>query len=473
MATESQVVTIEGFVTDLAFLDRSKVISDVFTPAIGQVATLTPKVLTYFSEPATFDDRRAASTRTVNWSPTTSARVVFDKVPFSNFLNVLNNISVSAGAGFFKILDKLFFNYSPTNTRETLETYLTSDIDIGPIYVPDSFSLSQTLVSDTVYVDNASTKQVSVPSFLDITLKLTSGSTTVNYVLKLYASAEAWLNSYSISTVVKVIPALPYQKLYDASLVNSIDNIFSTASLTATLSRTTTQSLIGSVPVSGYTEYKAILVSGTNKVSVPFNLLYRGRKPTLFQIRNAIKQELADSGVGTMDGWKLRIPGVFVEGRFYVVPLWDEIYTKPDQKIFPNVMKYNTILSKTNKILSSLGYGNLATYLNVLTAYYNRMTLTAIPDLTGDVKLYHLSELIPDYQNCAPTDEQFAYMFNKSQDFSRDLNLILAVDSGVSSSTVFTPNTEGAITFYNFTVDSYEICVITKECYTSIMESIQ
>lgn len=473
MATDTQTITIEGFVTDLSFIDRSKAVSGVFTPTVGQVATLTAKVLSYFSDPVLFEDRRVPADRAVNWSPTVSPRLVIDKTSFGDFTTVLGNLNTSKSNGFFKLIDKLFFAYASSNTRPAIETFLTTDADIGPIYVADSFRVSQQLVSDTVYLENAGTKTVQVPSFIDFAIKLPSGSTQVTYVLKLYTSVEAWIAGYNISTIVKVIPPLPYDVLYDDSLVTSTDNVFSTASLTATLSYTTTEALLGTVSVSGIKEYKAILTDGVNKTTVPFNILYKGRKPTLFEIRTAIKQAIAASGVGDEVHWRKRIPGVYVEGRFYIIPFWDKTYAKPGQVVFPNILPYKDFATTTMDIVSSLGYGDITAYLDVFTLYYNRMSATAIPDLSGTVNVYSLAELIPDYQNCAPTDEQFSYMQQRTQDFSKDLNLILAVDSGVSSSLVYTPVTEGLLDFYSFTVDSYEICVITKQCYKTIMESIQ
>lgn len=473
MATDNQTITIEGFVADLAFIDRSKQVSDFYTADVGQVATLTSKVLSYFNTPVFFTDKRAPTARVTNWSPSTSVRVMFDNNVFGDFVTVLNNLPTSAAAGFFKLVDKLFFNYAPANTRPILEAALRADSDISSIYVQDSFSLSQTLLSDTVYIDGGTTKTVTVPSFVDLTLKLPSGTKTINFVIRLYTSVEAWLGSYNVSTIVKVIPPLPYDKLYDASLTSSTDNIFSTANVTASLNFTTTQALIGSVAVSGIAKYNAVITDGINKVSVPFNILYKGGQPTLFEIRKAIRQALADSGIGTEDKWRKRIPSVYVEGRFYVVPLWDQVYNKPNKVVYPNIAKYKDLMTVTNNILSSLGYGDLSIYLNVLTAYYNRMTLTAIPDLSGTVKISNLGDLIPDYQNCAPSDEQFGYMFEMTQDFTKELNTILAADSGVGSVTVYTPITEGPLSFYSFTMGDYEICVITKQCYTTIRGSIQ
>ena len=43
------------------------------------------------------------------------------------------------------------------------------------------------------------------------------------------------------------------------------------------------------------------------------------------------------------------------------------------------------------------------------------------------------------------------------------------VESGAATSTLYTPITENLLTFYSLTIQTYEICVITKLCYETIL----
>jgi hypothetical protein len=230
---------------------------------------------------------------------------------------------------------------------------------------------------------------------------------------------------------------------------------------------------MGTVQVSGITSYPAVLTdSAENTVSIPFNVLYKGRSPTLTEIRNAIKADLLASGVGNEAGWEARIPGVFVAGRFYVIPYWDLTFDKADQDIFPSILDYTKIGENANKILETTGFGDIREHMNILPVYYNKMSVASVPDLTGVVDIQMLTALIPDYQSFSPQDENFAYMEEATRSFAQQLNHILAIDTGTqSSSTIYVPITENLLTFYSFVVEKYEICVITKLCYITIMES--
>lgn len=473
MATGDNTVTIEGFVTDAAFIDQTKAINDILVGGAGRVASLTPTVLSYFTTPAAFNDRRTISSRVINWTAATSPQMVIDEHVFQTFVNTVNAQVGGAPVGFFKLIDKLFFNYNASVSHTTLETALLADTDIAAIYVPGSFSLSSVVKASTVHLTGTTTQAVSVPAYVNFSITLPSGSSTVTFVMRLYTSVDDWLSGYNSSTIVEVIPPLTYDKLLSSSLVATNANIFTTASSTATLSYTNAQPALAASPVTGMVEYQVALTDGTNSVAVPFNILYKGRPPTTFEIRNAIKNEFLTSGFGNTTTWHNRAPGVFVSGRFYVVPMWDATYTKPDQTIFPNIALYTSYATKANQILASLGYGDVSSYMDLLIAYYNHMSCVAIPDLSGNVDVVNLVSLIPDYQNYSSTDTQFGYMAPLTQSFVHDLNVILSVEDGATTTNAYTLQSEGALGFYTFTVGNYEICVITKASFNTILESTQ
>lgn len=470
----AQNMIVEGFITDLAFVDQSKAINGVLSSATGQVAALSPKALSYFAKPGQYRDSRATNTRVVNWPATTSPQLVVDETAFSVFVGVVNALPAPVNAGFFKIIDRLLFDYDSTTPHATIETFLTTDPQTSVIYVADSLAIATTVLPGQVYAADGTHTSVSVPSFVSFSISILSGQTLETYELTLYASTDAFLTGYNVSSIVSVVPPLPYDKLFSASLINTNDNIFTTATLTAALAYNTTQTILGTTQVSGITEYSAVLVDiNNNTATVPFNILYKGRAPTLLDIRSAIKDTLLASGVGTEIGWEARIPGIFVSGRFYIIPFWDQTFQKPNQLLWPRVLGYSDLGISGNKIMASLGHGDVTSYSDLLPVYFNRMTTMAVPDLSGDVDIQHLSTVIPDYQDFPPDEAGFGYMSSQTQQFSSTLNLILAVDFGATNSTIYAPITENLLSFYSFTVGKYEVCVITQLCYNTIMESTQ
>ena len=470
----SQPINIDGFVIDAAFVDASKAINGIMPEGTNQVASLTQKVLSYFYTPSAYADKRPSSARSVSWFVESTAEIMFDSDRFGDFVGNINALSQPISTGVFKLIDQVFFNYDPAMTSSQLEAALVNDPDIAQIYVPASMIRAATVVQDSVYHLAGTTSQVFVPSFCKFALTIPVGATTKTYVLTLYTSVEAFLKGYDFSTILKVIPPLPYERIYTSSLINSTDNLFNIATLTANLLNTTTNMLLGAVSVSGITPYNAVIVDNAgNSVGVPFNILYKGRAPTLSEIRLAIRTALTTSGVGDAAGWEKRIPGVFVAGRFYIVPYWDETYTKPNQVLYPNIHKFTSLSSKLNTILDSTGFGDLTSQMDVLSSYFNTMTLAAVPDLTGVLAVTRLISIIPDYQHFSPQDEEFVYMTAVTQNFAKQLGAVLALDANNTTSPIYIPITENLLTFRSFVVEKYEVCVITKQCYTDIMESIQ
>lgn len=470
MASAPPNFVIEAFLTDLAFINRTQNINNLFAIGTGQVAQLNQKVLSYFNTPANLQDGRAVNTRDINWTATTSPQLIIDKNVFETFITNFNNAGTFGPQGFFELLDYLLFKYNPNQTNSTRENYLLADSDIAALYVPGTFTLSSTILTDTVYLSGNTTRSINVPSYVTFDINIPTGQTSTRYSLKIYTSIDAFLTSYNQSTIVSVIPPLPYDRLYNASLIGTIDNIFSTATLTTNLAFSTQQAVIGQIAISGIITYQVAITDGTNSLKIPFNLLYKGRAPTAFQIRMAIKNALLTSGIGTEVGWRASTPGLFVEGRFYIIPLWNQTYQKPDQIIFPNILPVTSYINLSNEILASLGYGDATNSIDAFQVYYNRMLATAVPDLSGNINAVKLSTLIPDYQSFSTIDEQFVYMANFTQNFARELNTILAVDSGAISNSFYTPITEGILSFYNFTVGAYEFCVITKDTYELVLE---
>jgi hypothetical protein len=460
---------IEGFITDAAFVDQTKPINAVLLPDAHQIGALTPKALSYFSNPEVFADPRLPSQRAVNWVADTNAHLVVDNASFGSFVSAVNALATPITTGFFKIIDRLMYNYQPVLDHAAVEAELIADADIAAIYVPGSYTQSSTIVDDLVYSSAHPPVTVHVPASITFSLTLQVGQTTQQYDLVLFTSVDAFLVGYNVSHIVKVIPPLSYPKLYSTPILNSSENVFTAAANAAILNYNATLPLYGTQMISGTVEFNAVVTDGTNSVSAPFNIIYKGRVPTLVEIRAAIRAELLASGVADEDHWRARIPGVFIAGRFYVIPFWNDTFVKPDGPIFPNVLSYTKMATDANRILASLGNGDVSPYIDVLDVYYNRMTTVAIPDLSGISAPIHLSTIIPDYQDFSTTEENYNYMTKATQDFSSTLNTILAVDSGTLISTVYRTITENLLTFYSFTSNGYEICVISKLCYQTIM----
>ena len=468
MPANAQQIPVEGFISDLAFVNRNSHINGILDSTTSMVGSLNPKALSYFNTPSELIDTRPPASRTVGWSATTSSKLTVDSTSYGNFVTTINNLGTSISTGFFKIVDALMFDSSANRTQAQLEAFITADPDMSAIYTPGTLSVSTNVIQAPVYGTSVST--VPVPSFIGFTISVLSGSTVESYAFTLFTSVSAFLTGYTPSTIVSVVFPLTFVQMYEDPLLTSTGNIFSTSSATSSLAFNTTQALLGTIQVSGMIEFIMTLTdSSANTAPIPINILYKGNTPTQQEIRLAIQAKLNASGVGTVSGWQARVPGIYVSGRFYIIPLWSDTLTKADEIIYPSIQPITNFTNVTNKILSSLGLGDLTSNTDVFPTFFNKMYVTAVPDLSGATTPTHLSLVLPDYQDYNTQDANFGYMTLNSQAFANNLNAILALDYSNASSSAYTAANENDLTFYSFAVDNYEMCVITRTCYNAIM----
>jgi hypothetical protein len=466
--------SVAGFLVDSAFIDRTKTINGILLDQSVDVASLTPKALSYFNQPALYTDRRQLASRSVNWAAETLPQIVVDEQLFGDFVTVINNLSDPISTGLFKLIDKLAFSYNPNTSHAALEAELLADSDIVSVYVPGSYTIASQIVSDTVYLSTGATPTVSVPTFVRFTIGVMVGATPMTYELTLYVSADAFLVGYNESTIKSVIPPMSYEQLYSASISSTVSNVFTAAINSANIVYNATHPVVGSQMLSGVFEYSVLVTDGVgNSVSVPFNILYKGRSPTLTEVRDAIRSELLNSGVGTEGGWKSRLPGIFTIGRYYLIPFWDMSYAKANQTIYPNISDYTLVGDRVSTIMGTTGYTNVLPLTDILSSYYERLTLAASPDMSMTGQIARLSSIIPDYQSYSPSDDNFGYMAQMTRDFATTLAAILTIDATQSDPGIYAAVTENLLTFYPFVVNQYEMCVITRACYETILQSEQ
>lgn len=472
MPTQSNSTAVEGFILDTAFLDQRKIINGILIEDVSSVGTLTQNGLSYFNTPFVFKDSRNASSRDVNWAASTVASIIVDNQLFSDFDTTIDNLSNSIAAGFFKIIDRLVFKFNASTPSATIESFLNTDSDTHPIYVPGSFSISSRIVNDVVYLSSGSTTPVSAPDFVRFSIIVPSGSTTRQYDFTLFCEVSAFLAGYSSTTILDVVPAIDYATLYSASITLSNSNVFSIASQSASLLYNTTHNTFNTNLFSGIHEQIVMLVdTANNTTTVPFNLFYRGRKPTQVEARGAIRDALLASGIGNEAGWKARIPGVFITGRFYIVPFWGETVSKPDQVVFPNILSTLKYINNTKAVMASKSWTTIEEHIEVISVAFDKMIGTVVPELSGVVDVSDLASFIPDYQSYAPSDQNYTYMDANTKLFTTAINAILALDKAGTTSTTYHKTTENLLEFFVFTVDTLEFCVITKNCYTQLLGS--
>lgn len=459
------------FVYDPVFLDRSSPFFSILNS--GGVGTLSSVGLSYFQSVYEAPDKRAPSTRVVGWQPETAPVLIVDEIEYSSFVNVFNIISDSERAGIFKIIDKLAFDFSASAALTDIETFLTKDADISPIYEPGTFKLNTEAVSATAHSQtNAGVNTVvSVPQYVEFQINIGKQGSVVNsFTVTAWIYESAFLKGYPVSIIEEVVPPLPYSTILSAPLVGTTDNVFTTAKTAAQLNASTLKPSLDVTENSGYVSYNASAYDTSGNVApLVFNILYRGAVPTQIQIRAAIRNAALNSGYGDATQWKQRIPELFINSRFYLIPIWDDVKAMPDLNIYPSVADVSTLLVSVGKVITTMSASDIASAIQLLVVPFNRMVVASLPDTIDNQTQTTLLAMFPSFQCYATTDPNFQYMDSATQQFSLSLNTVMSVITGSSTSDVYTKVTDGQLEYISFTQGATEFCVISETCYRTMV----
>lgn len=456
---------IHTFLYDSDFLNSSSILDPVLKT--GGVCVLSPQSLSYFVTPQEFPDERTARAGNLNVALSGKANLVVDQSEFQQFLtDVQDTWSVTERENLFAIIDQLCFAYSANNTPAAIELALAA----WPQYLTNTYVYSNTTSAATVYTVTPNVT-IAAPDYVDFTFVIANGT---QYQLRIWLSNTKFAVGYPLSTISVVVPPLPLSQLYTLAIVGSIDNVFTTALSSSTTSQQALQSYIASGEYSGYYPQDVQFVDANgNTTMVQFNLLYQGATPGVIAVRTAIRNFLLASGVGTQAGWQSRAPSLFVTQLWYLLPLWDVETTLVDSVIYPNIVPVATVGADATVVLYDIDSGFVAANLDVVTAYYNNMTLAAVPDTENATSRLSLAAEHPTYQDIATTNPVFANMTTTTQQFATLLGGALSLAAGNPSTNsafvTYTPPGDNR-TYITFSVADVEYYVITQTTYLALVD---
>ena len=422
---------IQGFLYDPDFLNTSSILDPVLKS--GGVCVLSSQSLSYFVTPQEFPDERPTRTPGLNAVMTNKARLVIDQEKFSSFLNDTTTVWTQVERqNLFSVFDRLCFAYVRGASRSLIESLLA----VIPQYISNTFAYSETDTLSTVYNGSEGTA-ILCPDWVSFNYVISTGT---QYQLKIWLNNTQFYNSYPLSTIRTVVPPLPLSVLYNLSITNSTASIFATALAAASTSQQNLQGPISLGQYSGYVAYDVPFVDGAgDSVQVQFNLLYNGCVPGGIAIKNAIRDFLLNSGVGTPSGWKSIAPSLFATELFYLLPLWDTTTELVSEIIYQNIIPVQRAINDATLALSDLPTEFVVNNLNIVTSFYNNITLVAVPDTGNDPSRFSLSLEHPTYQDVATTSPQFISMAQETQQFSSLLGSALSAAGGTTPTSPIPP----------------------------------
>jgi hypothetical protein len=465
--------TIHLFVKDTAFINPSVFVKTLFSNSGSCV--LTQAILAAYVAPTEVSDPRTARLTDLRFGNTLS--VITDGASsVSDFVSIYStDWSLQNQESLFNIIDQLCFNYSD-RAQSAWNVFLSGN-NAYSIYVPGSLSFGPTQSQSLAYINGAASA-LTIPDTITLTIGITINTTLTEYQIVLWTNTALFLENYPISTITAVTFPLTFTDLLNQSIVAAASNaltIAKEASNVIYVDLTTPDTGFTIQPIvegaSGYITYNAKFVDiNQNFIFMPFNVLYKGATPGVLAIRLAIKTILLASGVGTQAQWQARIPELFVNAQYYLIPMWLNTVTLPDSVIYQDTMNIATMINYTQLIMFDISPIFVAANIVSTSAAYDSIMLAAVPDPSNPTNRLSLSTEIPQYQDLATTDSNFNLMPTLTKQYATFLNNALPVAAGISSTNTFIIITLNNRTFVTFTVGDVEYYLIVKETFKNIID---
>ena len=453
--------TVYGFVLDSASRLKSKL--DTPTNADQGIGILVGESANYLINKVRLVDNR--SSRYVfsdNKYINGQLEIVYDsdRVASASVANLTN----SQQAAVFSILECIYLQ--DTKSQEQIETILSADSAYTG-YVAGSYFTSTEYTTAKLTVSDGSTKSYKFANWIEFEF-LTD---EVDLVFHLWISNQAFSKQYPYVTITSVIapydlnvltdPATLIQQGVLSILQNSPTYVFSKANIETMLRD---QNGI-------YTFNTTYCVDTRTSVTISFALAYCGAKtPSSLDCRAAIRNYLESNTTLSPDDLKILFPDVYVNCRFYIVPLYDKYISRAGKDYYPSVWNIGKLETIATKVYSDYTDEFRTNYLEALTNAQSKMLLLVLPD-PNNTDLFSVRVAHPTYQDYSSQEPGFKYMDGTTQEFSIKLNEAMAIVNGVAATGRYQQTESGGNTYLVFAQDTAEYLIMTRDSYEKIVNN--
>lgn len=465
---------IYAYLCDPAFTNQNTPLPNFLNDNIN-IGNISQVGLSYFLDVSVLSDKRDPSTRNVSIPHTKNGYLLLDGEYDTSSSTLISSIPQSTIDALFKLTDTVFFNQSTTASTKDVDNVLISDNQISSIYVPGSLKLPETQVNGTYYDTTGKSQPFTTWSYLICDLKLPSGSTSVTQTFHIFCEDSSWKKNYPNSTIMSVTPPMEFSDLLSLPLNTAQANELAIATNTMNLAmknfsgpqsrETATGGLVFSLKAKG--------PNGLWEVLTPWGILYKGQTPSVTQIRKYIRNTVENSGVGTPDQWKARFPDLYIVGRYYLIPFWDNTYSMSDSTIYRGIVKDSDLINKIENLFPSLDQKFITNNVEYLMSPYDLISIGAVFDPQSLQQLPSLKDLHPTYRSVDSDDSSFSYMGKDTQLFSANLIQCLSIFSGASKNPLYIVTHENGLEYIAYSINEIEYVVISPNCYNTAQRSFQ
>ena len=172
----------------------------------------------------------------------------------------------------------------------------------------------------------------------------------------------------------------------------------------------------------------------SDELPMSFALMYKGAKPTTAAARAFLKEKLLaevdeDGNTWTSEQWRQRLPDLFIDGTYYLIPIYSQRTILPDTTtaIERSCVNYQKIFSIAKTVLGGMGLDDagLMASMDILQAPGHSIYIVGIAaDPTSQLPL---RELHQTYSATDAISESFDGMTAGDQDFAEKIAEAMAI----------------------------------------------
>lgn len=365
-----------------------------------------------------------------------------------------------------------FITLSHNKTIEDIDIDLTENADTALYYVSGSAKISMApKVEATIHKVNdevPTVKQViNLPVYIQFSTHF-SGEEQEDF--RVYIGRDYFLKNYPLSTINKVVEPCDHSYLLNPDKATSIvDMLVKSNEFTLTSLGTP----VADEDHSGLYVYKTKFIVNGGVQHLPFGVLYQGAKPSVLEIRKAIRDKLLSYGSADKEVWENILPDLFVVATWYIVPFWGNKTLKSTGIIYPSVAKMHKFSSLIPSVFPELETTYIDEYEEFLTCGYNELFFTAIPDPLNE-NLFSIRDMYPTYQyHLAQDGTGYNNMDENAKAFNNVFNNCVAVAMGETTSEQVNTTVIDDKLWYTFTSGEVEFNLLSKESYETLFEELK
>ena len=413
---------IYGFIADDALLLKpttAVVQWDALNQGCGYI---TEKIENYLVDRVTTIDQRperltvlsdkAAGKITVNADHT---KIVDDEPAY---YEVLQHI-----ANFYNIVE--YLEFTDGQTVADMDNTLSTDSNYGS-YVQGTLKMSTVRKSVVVQLASGGTETITVPEWVEFAMNT---ATKGDLYFHFWFGEDAFLADYPHTTITDIIwPCDPNSFVDMSTFNNAVDAISKSAIYT---NRQTDPDIVG-LDHSGMYPFETRYHNGAYSIDYTFSfgLLYKGRRPTMMDAIIYTRQALIDTGITDTATWRALFPDLFIEGAFYLIPMWDNSTNIANKTVFTSIGSFKKLKDKVQEVFPTYNSSDLYDHLEVVTTSAAEFLIASISDGTNDPDDTSLITRFPTYIAVDGTTDAWLDQDDESKDFNELLSKAIGVALG-------------------------------------------